>query len=177
MNTRPSSVALQVRHEERRDFVFLRFGLGQGLVVFVLSFWLRMPHADEVPALVRVVQSARDYISRAVSPRRGIIAPSGIPAGKPIAANQPDTSHSPRPATRGGLFPHWWRPTGLHGSPDRAQRQRLPAGNGPNAFARLSEVEDSREQPLQLDSSRQLTLQLVGGADRGGFCLGNGEHR
>lgn len=38
MNTRPSSVALQVRHEERRDFFFLWFGLGQGLVVFVLSF-------------------------------------------------------------------------------------------------------------------------------------------
>src|SRR4051794_41288922 len=40
---------------------FLWFGLGQGLVVFVLSFWLRMPRAGEVPALVRVVQSARNY--------------------------------------------------------------------------------------------------------------------
>src|SRR4051794_29749523 len=43
------------------EATFLWFGLGQGLVVFVLSFWLRMPRAGEVPALVRVVQSARNY--------------------------------------------------------------------------------------------------------------------
>jgi OFA family oxalate/formate antiporter-like MFS transporter len=40
---------------------FLWFGLGQGLVVVVLSLLLRAPQAGEAPASTRVRQSARDY--------------------------------------------------------------------------------------------------------------------
>ena len=40
---------------------FLWFGVGQGVIVFVLSFALRAPRTDEVPASARVVQSARSY--------------------------------------------------------------------------------------------------------------------
>jgi MFS transporter, OFA family, oxalate/formate antiporter len=43
------------------EATFLWFGVGQGIIVFVLSFWLRAPNAGEVPASRRVVQSARDY--------------------------------------------------------------------------------------------------------------------
>ncbi len=40
---------------------FLWFGLGQGLVVVVLSLLLRTPQAGEAPASTRVRQSAHDY--------------------------------------------------------------------------------------------------------------------
>src|SRR5256886_2380240 len=43
------------------EAAFLWFGLGQGVIVFVLSFMLRAPRTGEVPASTRVVQSARDY--------------------------------------------------------------------------------------------------------------------
>ena len=40
---------------------FLWFGIGQGVIVSVLSFALRAPRTGEVPASARVVQSARNY--------------------------------------------------------------------------------------------------------------------
>jgi OFA family oxalate/formate antiporter-like MFS transporter len=40
---------------------FLWFGIGQGIVVFALSFLLRAPQAGEVPASTKVKQSARNY--------------------------------------------------------------------------------------------------------------------
>jgi OFA family oxalate/formate antiporter-like MFS transporter len=40
---------------------FLWFGVGQGAIVFVLSFALRAPLTGEVPASARVVQSTRSY--------------------------------------------------------------------------------------------------------------------
>jgi OFA family oxalate/formate antiporter-like MFS transporter len=40
---------------------FLWFGIGQGLVVVVLSLLLRAPQAGEAPVSTRVRQSARDY--------------------------------------------------------------------------------------------------------------------
>jgi OFA family oxalate/formate antiporter-like MFS transporter len=43
------------------EATFLWFGVGQGLVVFVLSFLLRAPAAGQLPGSTRVVQSARDY--------------------------------------------------------------------------------------------------------------------
>jgi MFS transporter, OFA family, oxalate/formate antiporter len=43
------------------EATFLWFGIGQGVIVFVLSFLLRAPQTGEVPASTRVVQSARDY--------------------------------------------------------------------------------------------------------------------
>jgi MFS transporter, OFA family, oxalate/formate antiporter len=43
------------------EATFLWFGLGQGIVVVLLSLLLRAPHAGEVPASTRVRQSARDY--------------------------------------------------------------------------------------------------------------------
>src|SRR5689334_6805390 len=43
------------------ESTFLWFGVGQGVIVFVLSFALRAPHSGEVPASARVVQSARNY--------------------------------------------------------------------------------------------------------------------
>jgi OFA family oxalate/formate antiporter-like MFS transporter len=43
------------------EATFLWFGVGQGIIVFALSFWLRAPDAGEVPASRRVVQSARNY--------------------------------------------------------------------------------------------------------------------
>jgi OFA family oxalate/formate antiporter-like MFS transporter len=43
------------------EATFLWFGVGQGLIVFVLSFMLRAPRTGEVPASTRVVQSARNY--------------------------------------------------------------------------------------------------------------------
>jgi len=43
------------------EATFLWFGIGQGLVVVVLSLFLRAPHAGEVPASTRLQQSARDY--------------------------------------------------------------------------------------------------------------------
>jgi hypothetical protein len=60
----------------------------------------------------------------------------------------------------------------------RAQRrrQRLPIGNGPGAFPRLSIVGDGREQPAQLDGSRHLPSLVEGGTDCGGFWLGDNQH-
>src|SRR5690242_12893904 len=43
------------------EATFLWFGLGQGLVVVVLSLVLRAPLAGEVPASTRVVQTRRDF--------------------------------------------------------------------------------------------------------------------
>jgi MFS transporter, OFA family, oxalate/formate antiporter len=43
------------------EATFLWFGIGQGVVVFVLSFVLRAPVPGEVPASTRVVQSTRNY--------------------------------------------------------------------------------------------------------------------
>lgn len=43
------------------EATFLWFGIGQGAVVFLLSFLLRAPRGREAPASTRVVQSARDY--------------------------------------------------------------------------------------------------------------------
>jgi len=43
------------------EATFLWFGLGQGLVVFVLSLLLRAPRAGEVPLSTRLQQSVRDY--------------------------------------------------------------------------------------------------------------------
>ncbi len=43
------------------EATFLWFGIGQGVIVFLLSFLLRAPRAGEVPASSRVVQSARNY--------------------------------------------------------------------------------------------------------------------
>jgi OFA family oxalate/formate antiporter-like MFS transporter len=43
------------------EATFLWFGLGQGVVVVLLSLLLRAPHDGEVPASTRVRQSARDY--------------------------------------------------------------------------------------------------------------------
>ena len=40
---------------------FLWFGIGQGVVVVVLSLLLRAPQPGEAPASTRVRQSARDY--------------------------------------------------------------------------------------------------------------------
>jgi OFA family oxalate/formate antiporter-like MFS transporter len=43
------------------EATFLWFGLGQGLVVVVLSFLLRAPRSGEAPSSTRLRQSARDY--------------------------------------------------------------------------------------------------------------------
>jgi OFA family oxalate/formate antiporter-like MFS transporter len=43
------------------EATFLWFGVGQGLIVLVLSVVLRAPYAGEAPASTRVVQSARNY--------------------------------------------------------------------------------------------------------------------
>jgi MFS transporter, OFA family, oxalate/formate antiporter len=43
------------------EATFLWFGIGQGVVVFMLSFALRAPRTGEVAVSARVVQSARDY--------------------------------------------------------------------------------------------------------------------
>jgi OFA family oxalate/formate antiporter-like MFS transporter len=43
------------------EATFLWFGIGQGLVVVVLSLLLRAPQPGEVPGSTRVRQSARDY--------------------------------------------------------------------------------------------------------------------
>ena len=43
------------------EATFLWFGIGQGLVVVLLSLLLRAPHPGEAPASTRVRQSARDY--------------------------------------------------------------------------------------------------------------------
>jgi MFS transporter, OFA family, oxalate/formate antiporter len=44
------------------EATFLWFGIGQGLVVVLLSLLLRAPHPGEAPASTRVRQSARDYM-------------------------------------------------------------------------------------------------------------------
>jgi MFS transporter, OFA family, oxalate/formate antiporter len=43
------------------EATFLWFGIGQGIIVVLLSIFLHAPHAREVPASTRVVQSARNY--------------------------------------------------------------------------------------------------------------------
>jgi len=45
---------------------FLWFGIGQGIVVVVLSLLLRAPQPGEAPASTRVQQTARDYAPREV---------------------------------------------------------------------------------------------------------------
>lgn len=48
------------------EAAFLWFGLGQGLVVVVVSLFLRAPQAGEVPAAAAVAQSRRDYTPKEV---------------------------------------------------------------------------------------------------------------
>jgi hypothetical protein len=63
-------------------------------------------------------------------------------------------------------------------SPDQPglRGQGVPASNDPGAFPSLRIVGHAREQPAQLDGSRQLALLLERGADRGGLSLGDNEH-
>jgi hypothetical protein len=63
------------------------------------------------------------------------------------------------------------RGTGRNG----AGRGCQPA-NGPGTGAGLRGVSHTGEQPTQLNSGRELTALLVGGADCGGFCLCDDEH-
>jgi hypothetical protein len=60
----------------------------------------------------------------------------------------------------------------------RAQRgwQRRPPGDAPNACPRIRVVGDPWKPPAQLDSSRQLSLLIENGADRGSISLGDDEH-
>ena len=51
-----------------------------------------------------------------------------------------------------------------------------PAGDHADAFPRLPVVGDTREQSAQLDHRRKLAALVEGVADRGGLCLGDGEH-
>ncbi len=48
------------------EAAFLWFGLGQGLVVVLVSLFLRAPQAGEVPAATAVQQSRRDYTPKEV---------------------------------------------------------------------------------------------------------------
>jgi MFS transporter, OFA family, oxalate/formate antiporter len=43
------------------ETAFLYFGIGQGVVVFILSLWLTAPKKGDVPAVGKVVQTRRDY--------------------------------------------------------------------------------------------------------------------
>lgn len=43
------------------ESAFLYFGIGQGLVVFLLSFGLLAPRKGDVPEVAKVIQSKRDY--------------------------------------------------------------------------------------------------------------------
>ena len=43
------------------ESAFLYFGIGQGLVVFLLSFGLLAPKKGDVPVVANVIQSTRDY--------------------------------------------------------------------------------------------------------------------
>src|SRR5260221_661655 len=43
------------------EAAFLYFGLAQGVIVFVLSFWLKAPQKGDVPEIAKVLQSHRDY--------------------------------------------------------------------------------------------------------------------
>ena len=69
-----------------------------------------------------------------------------------------------------------WLPAPAPRQPGRSRRQRHPSGNDACALLRLRVVGDAGEQPAQLDSSRQFTSLIEGGADRVGFCLGDDEH-
>ena len=63
------------------------------------------------------------------------------------------------------------------GSLHRPQRQRLPARDGPGALPCLRVVGDAREQPPQLERSREFAPLLIDGADRSLVLLGDDEHR
>ena len=54
--------------------------------------------------------------------------------------------------------------------------QRHPPGDAPGACPRLRVVSDPRKPPAQLNNSRQLSLLIEGGADRGSIGLGDDEH-
>jgi len=43
------------------EATFFWFGLGQGVVIFLLAWFLRVPKSGEVPASIHVKQSKRDY--------------------------------------------------------------------------------------------------------------------
>jgi hypothetical protein len=58
----------------------------------------------------------------------------------------------------------------------RLDYQRSPPGDAPSVCPRLRVVGDPREPPAQLDSSRQLSLLVEDGADRGSIGLGDNEH-
>ena len=64
----------------------------------------------------------------------------------------------------------------LHRPPGQRKLQGPPCGNSPGAFPRLGVVRDAREQTAQFHGSGELPALLEGGADRGGFGLGDGEH-
>jgi hypothetical protein len=51
-------------------------------------------------------------------------------------------------------------------SPDLAQRQRLPGGDGPGIYSRLSIVGNARKPAAQLDSGRELAASVECGTDR-----------
>ena len=61
-------------------------------------------------------------------------------------------------------------------SPDLAQRQRLPGGDGPGIYSRLSIVGNARKPAAQLDSGRELAALVECGTDRRSICLGDDEH-
>ena len=58
----------------------------------------------------------------------------------------------------------------------RLDWRRQPPGDAPGACPRLHVVSDPRKPQAQLNSSRQLSLLIEGGADRSGIGLGDDEH-
>jgi hypothetical protein len=58
----------------------------------------------------------------------------------------------------------------------RLDWQRRPPGDAPSVCPCLRVVGDPREPPAQLDSSRELSLQIEDRADRGSIGLGDNEH-
>ena len=61
-------------------------------------------------------------------------------------------------------------------SPDLAQRQRLPGGDGPSELPCTSVVGNAWKPLAQLDGGRELPALVEGSADRDGICLGDDEH-
>ncbi len=43
------------------EAAFLYFGLAQGVIVFILSFWLKAPQKGDVPEVAKVLQGHREY--------------------------------------------------------------------------------------------------------------------
>src|ERR1700745_2762280 len=59
---------------------------------------------------------------------------------------------------------------------DQRQLQGPPGCDSPDALPRRGVVSDAREQPAQLDRGGPFAAVVEGGADGGGFSLGDGEH-